>query len=490
LNERGFLHWMQVTPWGGGQSQQTGDMGGCGQGFAVFAHEFGHQLSLSHEGDSPAAWCPLYPSLMNYAFGYSIGGDANAVHFSNGEFRATSLDEHALSEHLPYAFERVKYLAAGPFRFTLEDDGKGGTRIDWNHNGRFDDAPVCADINYGGSTNCGTRRDISLQIGAAPALAYVGDKCWLATLDTTQATVSVRGYEGNEKWSEPRKLPNSATNEDPLLVGAWDQGWVFLRRATGWLVSRFDDKQLLEPAEVAGMPNLELSVARVGENLLFVTRASDDALVAYWLLGNERIEVSGKQPLALKSSVPVGIDVDPKDGRVVIASAQTNSGGVAMCLRVTWFEVQGTSLVERETRWVRGEKSKTNCTTRPVIAFDADGQLNIFHTGMPQSDGQMTAWRTRRVGNEKLDEGWLTCLLYDVWTRTRRGVAFASGAQGAIYAFRWDAAEANGMRVNELLVAHNGFGIDPEPMRDFDDGEKMSKHGLVHSILWMQQVEK
>jgi hypothetical protein len=102
----------------------------------------------------------------------------------------------------------------------------------------------------------------------------------------------------------------------------------------------------------------------------------------------------------------------------------------------------------------------------------------------------MTAWRTRRVANAQLDEGWLTCLLYDVWTRTRRPIAFASGPQGAIYAFRWDAAEAHGMRLNELLVAHNGFGLDREPMRDFDDGEKISKHGLVHSILWMQAVEE
>jgi hypothetical protein len=43
------------------------------------------------------------------------------------------------------------------------------------------------------------------------------------------------------------------------------------------------------------------------------------------------------------------------------------------------------------------------------------------------------------------------------------------------------------MRVNGLLVAHNGFGIDEEPMRDFDDGAKVRAHGLAHSILWMQE---
>jgi hypothetical protein len=485
--ERGFLHWMQVTPWGGGQAQQTGDMGGCGLGAAVFAHEFGHQLSLSHEGDSGPAWCPLYPSLMNYAFNYSLGGEPDAVRFSTGELRAVELREAELSERLPFPFEKVAYLAAPPFRFTLEPAGESATRIDWNHDGAYSEETVSADVNYGGSTGCGIRRDLGgLTIGAAPALSYVGGQCWLATLDPTQATISVRAYLGDERWAEPRALPSSATNEDPLLVGAWGRGWVFLRRPTGWLVSSFDAAEAKEPAEVAGLPNLELSVLAVGERLLLVTRSSDDALDAYWLDGHERLEVAPAGRLEVRSSVPVGLGLDPRDGRIVIAGAQANSRGATACLRVSWLRLEGDALVHDETRWVRGEASGTHCTTRPAVAFDAAGQLNVFHTGLPQGDGQMTAWRTRRVGNLALDEGWLTCLLYDVWTRTRRPVAFANGPQGALYAFRWDAAEAHGMRVNELLLAHNGFGIDPEPMRDFDDGAKIREHGLAHSILWMQ----
>jgi hypothetical protein len=135
---------------------------------------------------------------------------------------------------------------------------------------------------------------------------------------------------------------------------------------------------------------------------------------------------------------------------------------------------------------VRGEAG-ARCSTRPIVSFDAAGQLHLFHTDPPGLEGQMNFSRTRRVGNAALDDGWLTALLYDVWTRTRRPLAFASGPQGALFAFRWDAAEAHGMRVNGLLVAHNGFGIDEEPMRDFDDGAKVRAHGLAHSILWMQE---
>ncbi len=486
--ERGFLHWMQITPGGGGQSQQTGDMGGSGLGFAVFAHEFGHQLSLSHEGDSSPAWCPLYTSLMNYAYSYSFDGDPQRVHFSRGEFAGVELREEALVERLPFRLERVAFLAKPPFRFTLAAEGDS-TRIDWNHDGQFSDQPVSADINYGSATTCGVRRDWDLQIGAAPALAYVGERAYLATLDQIQETIHVREYLGDERWGEPRALPTSATNEDFLLVGWREQGLVLFRRASGWFASVFDANEVKEPAEIAEPPGGELSACVVGERLLLVARASDGALTPHWIEDPSRLQPSSGPPLQLDSQTPVGLGVEPASGRVVIASSGVHPDGRPLSLRVSWARVEGDALVLEQTLWVRGEKHGVLSGTRPVVAFDAAGQLNVFHTEAPQSDGSMTAWRSRRIGNQALDDGWLTCQLYDIWTRTRRPLAFATGPQGALYAFRWDAATAHGMRPNELLVAHNGFGLEREPMRDFDDGAKMALHGLVHSILWMQPLE-
>jgi hypothetical protein len=97
-----------------------------------------------------------------------------------------------------------------------------------------------------------------------------------------------------------------------------------------------------------------------------------------------------------------------------------------------------------------------------------------------------TAWRTRRVGNKALDDGWLTCLLYDEWTLTRVGVAFVDGPQGAIYSYRWDPGDHGDMTVNMLQTAHNGWGIDADPMRDFDDCAKITRWGIRHSILVMR----
>jgi hypothetical protein len=83
----------------------------------------------------------------------------------------------------------------------------------------------------------------------------------------------------------------------------------------------------------------------------------------------------------------------------------------------------------------------------------------------------------------ELHDGWLICLLYDVWTRTRCSVAWEIGPQGAVYAYRWDAAGEK----NKLQTAFNGLGIDAEPMRDFDDGALVSKWGIRHSILNMRR---
>jgi hypothetical protein len=41
--------------------------------------------------------------------------------------------------------------------------------------------------------------------------------------------------------------------------------------------------------------------------------------------------------------------------------------------------------------------------------------------------------------------------------------------------------------MNMVQTAFNGFGIDTEPMRDFDDGALISKWGIRHSILWMRK---
>ena len=477
---RGLMHWMQVTPWGGGQAQQTGDMGGAGAN--CLAHELGHQLSLSHEGDSAAAWCPLYPSLMNYAFSYSLGGDGNAIRFSDGRFGTIDLCEAALSERLPFAKKDLDYLAAPPFRFTVADDGRGGTLVDWDHDGVFEDGLVTADINYGSSTHGGIRRNHELS-GTGPVLAYAGGVCWLALTSQNGDKITLKSYLGGEAWSEPRTVPGATTREEPVLVGGPDRGTILYRTPVGWWAARFDGAGIDRPFHLPELGSADLSAGSIDGAIMVITRKSDDRLEVRRLSFDPKPRLTSPVTLDVRSQTPPGFALDRVTGKITLATAMPNAAGQAYCLRVTELTPHGERFIEGQTVWVRGALSNTNCTTRPVVAFTPDGRLAIFHTGWINGDnGLMYGYRTIRLGSKTLDEGWLTTLLYDVWTATRAPIGFAAGPQGAIYAFRWDCGPE--AETNRIMVAHNGWGIDQEPMRDFDDGKKISEWGIIHSILW------
>lgn len=474
---RGIAHWMQVTPWGGGQAQQLGDMGGAGAN--CLGHELGHQLSLSHEGDSAPAWCPLYPSLMNYAFSYALGGDGNAIRFSDGRFASVELRESALSEKLPFPYADLKYLETWPFRFPLKDAGDGTTLVDWNQNGKFDDGSVEADINYGSSTHGGIRRNQEI-VSTAPVLGYVGENAYLAAVDRDGDHVFLKRYLGDEKWTDPRNVADSATRHDPLMTAIGDKGFVFWRRSASWAAARFDDKTVEAASDFGALGRGEISVLGVGQRILVVSRFDDDHLEARWLTWSDKPLLGAPQLLELKSAVPVGLGIDPADGKIVCASSWTNPGGIERCLRVSTWSIAGDRIVEEKNVWTHGGKIANQCSTRPVVAFRKSGGLAIFHTDWPQN-GLMHGSRTLMVENEALDGGWLTSLMYDVWTVTRVPIAFCSGPKGAFYSYRWDGAG----QLNQLQVAHNGWGIDPDPMRDFDDGARISRWGIHQSILWM-----
>lgn len=491
--ERGMMHWMQVTPWGGGQSSETGDMGGGGNNWAVFSHELGHQLSLSHTGDSAPGWCPLYPSMMNYAYSYSFDGDGAKPHFSSGEFRDAVLDERHLRERLPFPVERLHFLSARPFRFTLKDAGDGTTLIDWNHNGVFDEGEVMADINYGGSTQAGERKTHPM-IGSAPSLACIAGKCFIAASAHKQTAVTVKMCTGLENWSPECEVPASATRADPVLIGGPDLGVLLVRRFDCWTVATVRPGTEAEaapvvstPAALAGLVAQDLSGVRLGERVLLVARHDSGATEARWLTLGDKPAVGEAMPLALVAAVPPGLAVNPNDGSVTVVSSATHPKHGPFTMQVSTLRVAGDQVTETPAEWTHGGGA-CHCTSRPVAVYPEAGgapQLTIFHTGWIDANGLWTGWRTQRVGNKALDDGWLTSQLYDEWTRSRVALGFADGPQGAFYAFRWDSGDHRDWKTNTMFVAHGGYGIDEQPMRDFDDGAKIGLWGIRHSILAM-----
>ena len=156
-------------------------------------------------------------------------------------------------------------------------------------------------------------------------------------------------------------------------------------------------------------------------------------------------------------------------------------------MQIVSLTVEGDAVAEAEP--VRTHNGRTiHCTSRPVPVYRGtgpDAQLAIFHTGWPEEGGTWTGHRTIAVKNAALNGGWLTNQMYDEWTRSRVALGFADGPQGAIYAFRWDPGDHGEWKINTMFGAHEGWGIDAAPMRDFDDTAQMSRWGLRHSILTM-----
>lgn len=506
-SERGMMHWLQITPHGGGQSSETSDMGGSGNGWAVFAHELGHQMSLSHTGDSAPGWCPLYTSMMNYAYSYSFDGDGSKPHFSSGEFREAELNERALAERLPFPVERLGFLSNHPFRFPIKNAGDGTTLIDWNQNGAFDEGTVEADVNYGGSTHAGERHTHTL-IGSAPSLAYVGDVAMLAAADHKQTCVTIKTLKRGIEWTENAIVAHSATRFDPVLVGGPDFGMIFVRRFDGWAVGTVkpgatgEDPPVIGALEpLAALPACDLSGLRVGERVLLVSRHDSDELEWRWLTpggvsGNEKPTLSEPTLLDTRSMVPVGMAAHPDDGTITVVSGARHEKNGPFCLQVSGLRPSGETFEELPAEWSHSGR-RVHCTSRPVPVYRkgegagaGPAQLVIFHTGWQDANSTWTAWRTTRVGNTALDGGWLTSQLYDEWTRSRVALGFADGPQGTVYAFRWDPGDHRDWKVNTMFVAHNGYGIDDQPMRDFNDGAKVSLWGIRQSILNMRLVDE
>lgn len=500
---RGIVHWMQVTPGGGGQSMQCGDQGGCGLNWAAFAHELGHQLGLSHTGDSTPAWCPLYPSLMNYAFNYSFGGRAAAIRFSGGRFRGVELREDALSETLPFPIGDLRYLAAPPFRFTLQEADERTTRIDWNHDGVFSEAPVRADVNYGGSTSCGVRHDVELA-GTGPALGRIGETIVLARADASRFGVRVQAYEGGERWSPAIALEPSGPVSEVLVAGGARAAWVLARVSDGWdawglstwsAESKADDGPLragprfrpaglgtarVAPAELGARPGLLVEL----ENRRWTLREASVAEEVHTHAPDvERpMELDAPRELDFETEVPPGAAWDRAKDELVLAGAGTHPTGAKHALKIARF--QRLSLVKLGERWAGGANAPVSCTTRPSARVTPEGELFVFHTAGRNEKGEMTLWRTTPVARRALDDGWLVTQLYDEWTRTTVPIAFEITAQGACFAYRWN----TGYPPDDMLqVAYDGLGIDRAPMRDFDDGALMSQWGIRHSILLMRR---
>lgn len=492
-SHRAVCHWMQVTNSGGGQSAMMGVMGSCGAHglYATFLHEFGHQLGLDHTGQWSPAWCPLYTSLMNYAYSYQLNGKSDDIRYSTGEFAATVLHETNLSEKLPYPYEKVKFLEGPPYRYRLKADGDV-TWIDWNRNGVFDTAPVRADINYGYSTSGGNRKFLGDNTIAAPFLCALNDKLFLFYVREGGALV-MRTYEGAEKWSNASDIALGVIG-DPVAASDGKEIHLFYPVRDG-IVYRHGvppkwSEAMLLPDTRGQSPS---AVFYKGKVILFChTDAKSE--VTYRIIAGSNI--SAARGLGITSTVPPGATVDPLKDELLVGTAQDQDPKRPTRYQVRRFvwasEEKG--LVQCSFEWVGGESGSERGSRRPVLIFEtspdvgADGRLHYIVAGIiTDQDPKACYYDCMTITDKTYNNGWLTKRYYDEWTQSASAPAACWFNNDIVLASRWF-GDAPASKNNGLYIAHFGLGIQNEPMGDFDDVGFIVKYGLERSILWLGEM--
>jgi hypothetical protein len=522
---RGVVHWMQVTPWGGGQADQLGDGGGCGGNewslYATFIHEFGHQLGLSHEGFYPAAWCPTYPSMMNYAYSYGYEDDIKKIRYSDGALKDFVMKETDLDEALPLPYDKVKFLERGPYHYRLKANG-ATTLIDWNWNGVFGEKHVRADINYAYSTTAGRRDEVG-KVQAAPWTfvhnrnGYVlyaqqgvradgkGDP---SVLPDKPGWLLLRRLVKPFEWAEPIKVAEEGVTGDPVAISYKGELVVAYPSSKGvavrWLKMNGDKvatNEITIVDDTASVPSLGIYKGR----LFLFEWAPKEGYVRYRSLvkGHKFSEwavalSAGAYPVVIKSTAAVSMAVDTLKDEVVLGLTEDQDAKTLNRWAIRRYKVRNGFLepstpkpneVNSEREWVGGAAGKT----RAIVLFDEKGLTGmkgrILFFGLGSTSIQ-TPWScayvAQTIADKSVNGGWMVKRFYDEWTQSRSAPGAAWFNEDILYAYRW-ADGSQGDRDNILHVSYNGTGIEDAVMGDFDDVAFIRDFGMRHSILYLRQ---
>lgn len=522
---KGVTHWMLVGPGGGGQSSQMGDAGSCGIGafYAVFLHEFGHQLGLDHTGYWSAAWCPTYPSMMNYAYSYQLGGDGSRICYSDGRLAGLILDERNLSERIQFAAEDLYFVAGPPYRFTVQPaPDRRGSLIDWNWNGVLGEEGVSADINYGYSTYAGPRHMIGKSRTAPALVAYReadSERLLLFAGDAARGErpegvepehrLYVRVWEGIDpdsegtRWSDEVDLEPAGLVGDPSAAFADGAAWVAYQMAEGVRIRRIvlGPGGLPEAGDASSVPDstgAEPTLAAYGNGLALLLWRGPDAPVGLRLATptEDGLSLGPETELPVVSLAPVGAaevagDAGPAGLWVGLTEDQDESRPRRWQVRRLEPTAEG-GFVEAERHWVSGERGSARGKQRIALLCEpsADypgGQLFFFQTGDWADERPWAChYVATRVRNEDIHGGWLVRRYYDEWSESRSGPGVCFFRGDIAYAMRWNAppeSEAD----NNLHVTFRARGIDQVPMGDFDDIGFIRDVGLRHSIPYLAE---
>jgi hypothetical protein len=500
---RGIAHFMQVTRGGGGQADQLGDGGTCGINalWAVFLHEFGHQIGMDHNGFWGPAFCPIYRSLMSYAYSYSLEDDGNKIAYSKGELNGYTLKETDLDEELPLPYERVKFLEKGPYRFRLKPNGKT-TLIDWNCNGVFGEKNIRADINYSYATGGGRRDDVGKSL-TAPWLVIHRDRAhvFFGQPDTpgdkkTDPTLSLnnpgkllyRKLIQPFRWEEPMVVSDELVG-DPVAISHQGKLLAFYPTPRGIVKKVVGGKE--DPEIVSTNPALIPSVGQSPDRLYLFLWDPTDQTVSFKMMSKGKWIGEGR--LSEKSTIPVGMAYDTIKKRVVVGMAQDQDEKKTSRWQVRWYDETKDGLEEKLLDWVEGEKGGSRVSGRCTVLFERtphsgpQGRLRLLALGLTSKQSPWACvYVAEQIGDKTVRGGWLVKRFYDEWTQSRSAPAAVWYKGEILYSYRW-VDGGQGATDNNLHVAYKATGIDDTPMGDHDDLTYFREFGIRSSITYLSE---
>jgi hypothetical protein len=512
---RGMVRWMQITQGGGGQADQLGDGGTCGVNalWAVFLHEFGHQLGMDHHGFWGPGHCPIYTSLMNYAYSYSVEDDGAKIRYSDGRFakalggKGYTINETRLDETIPLPYDQVKFLESGPYRFRLKPNGDT-TLIDWNWNGVFGEKNIRADINYAYSTTAGDRHEID-KIHSAPwlfthgnsAYALYGKHGFPGDVKTDPSTslekpgaLLLRRLISERKWEDPVTVESGGLVGDPVAVS--HRGWILAVYPTreGVVMRRIRYTRgslTMSPPQVLDKNPKKVPTVGVSGNRAFIFLWEPSSGEVQYRTVGFNFELSQPQRLYSRSTIPPGMAVDTVRNEIVLGMAQNQDEKRPSRWQIRRFQDFNGILHEKEWEWVEGPDGQARGLGRCTLLFKVDrdtgpaGRLYFFAKGM---HGAEHPWACTFVAESIADKtvrgGWLVKRYYDEWTQSRSAPAAVWWNHDILWAYRWVDASQND-RDNVFHIGYRGLGIQDEDMGDHDDLAFFRDFGIRYGILWL-----
>ena len=509
---RGVVHWMQVTPGGGGQADELGDGGSVAENalWAVFVHEFGHQNGMNHEGFWPNSLCPIYTSLMNYAYSYSFEDSGDKIHYSDGSLASYVLRETDLDEEIPLPYDRVKFLEKGPYRFRLKPNGKT-TFIDWNWNGVFGEKHIRADINYSYSTNAGRRDDIGktqsapfLFVHQGRAFALYGQHDFPPDVKTDPSVspdkpgrLMLKRLKKPFEWDQPWNIESGGLTGDPVAVSFSGKAMTFYQTSQGVMLRRVDVGRsglaMSEPEVVSSDKSLVPTVGVYQNRLYLFLWNPVTNVVSYKVMDS-----TGKFVLSFtldqRSTDPVGLCVDTITGEAVIGLTQDQGGAKTHRLQVRRYTTIAGSLIPGAMEWVEGPSGASRGSGRITVLFDSGrdagpaGRIYLFCKGLTSKDSPWScSYVAHQIADRSIHGGWLVKRFYDEWTQTRSAPAAAWFDGDIIWAYRWVAGDQSASD-NTFHVGYKALGIQAEPMGDHDDLTFLRTWGIRNSLLSLSKT--